>query len=100
MDIQTIAERFCAAPLPESAVADLVALKPMAGRTGTNLLTVAEAQAMLAPIAAEIAEHAFRAGHAAAEETLGAHGSDWLLDAIERSVANYAADNGLTPSAA
>ncbi|RYG88576.1 MAG: hypothetical protein EON59_04005 [Alphaproteobacteria bacterium] len=95
MDIQIIAERFCAAPLPESAVADLVALKPMSGRTGTNLLTVAEAQKMLAPIAREIAEHAFRAGHAAAEEALGAHGSQRLLDAIERSWAGYAGDAGL-----
>lgn len=95
MDIQRIAERFCAAPLPESVRVDLVALKPMAGRAGTNLVTVAEAQQILAPIAAQIAESAFRAGHAAAEEALGAHGSDRLLEAIEQSWAQYAADTGL-----
>jgi hypothetical protein len=39
-------------------------------------------------------EAAFRAGHAAAEETLGAHGSDRLLDAIETAWTEYAADNG------
>lgn len=43
-------------------------------------------------------ERAFRAGHAAAEETLGAHGSEWLLEALEASWAAYVADNALTPS--
>lgn len=47
-ELTAAAERFCAAPLPESVCADLVAIKPMKGRTGTNLLTVAEAKIMLA----------------------------------------------------
>ena len=47
-ELTAAAERFCATPLPESVCADLVAIKPMKGRTGTNLLTVAEAKIMLA----------------------------------------------------
>ncbi len=44
-------------------------------------------------------EQAFRAGHAAAEEALGAHGSDRLLDSIERAWSDYVADNGLSNQA-
>lgn len=95
MDIDKLAERFCAAPLPETVCADLCATRQGPGRTGTNLLSVAEARQVLAPIAAEIAEHAFRAGHAAAEETLGAHGSERLLSAVERGWTDYAADCGI-----
>ena len=47
MGIQTLAERFCAAPLPESVCVDAVATRPGPGRTGTNLLTVEEAKIML-----------------------------------------------------
>ena len=94
--IRTIGEAFCAAPLPPTVAADLVAIKPMADRRGTNLMTVAEADEMLGPIIAPYIEAAFRAGHAAAEETLGAHGSEQLLDAIERAWADYAADVGVS----
>jgi hypothetical protein len=48
--LTVIAERFCAAPLPDTVCADLVAIKPMAGRSGTNLMTVAEAKAVLRSI--------------------------------------------------
>lgn len=44
-------------------------------------------------ISADPIEHAFRAGHAAAEEALGAHGSERLLQAIENAWAEYQADN-------
>jgi len=46
-ELQAAAERFCATPLPETVCADLVAIKQMPGRTGTNLMTVAEAKEML-----------------------------------------------------
>jgi transcriptional regulatory protein LevR len=73
-----------------------VAIKPCTpNRFGTNLLTVAEAEAVLAPIVSTVAEDAFRAGFAAAEEVLGAHGSDRLLAAIETAWAGYADDNAL-----
>ncbi len=94
-----VGEQFAAAPLPSSVCADLIAIKPGPGRCGTNLMTVAEADQMLSPIFTAISEQAFRAGHAAAEETLGAHGSEWLLDAIERSWAEYVADHGLIATA-
>lgn len=65
-DIQAMAQRFCATPLPESVCADLVANLPMAGRTGTNLLTVDEAATMLrAALAAAPTIPA--TGHAATE---------------------------------
>ena len=48
MNLRTLAERFCAAPLPESVRADLCAtMQGHPNRTGTNLLTVAEAEAVL-----------------------------------------------------
>lgn len=40
-------------------------------------------------------EDAWRSGFAAAEEVLGAHGSEWLLNAIENAWAEYAADHAL-----
>ena len=43
MNIEKIAERFCAAPLPESVCADPCATHPGPGRSGTNLLTYIEA---------------------------------------------------------
>ena len=51
--LQTLAERFCATPLPESVSADPCALHPAPGRTGTNLLTVEEAKIMLCYVLAE-----------------------------------------------
>lgn len=45
--LTVLAEKFCATPLPDTVCADLVAIKPMPGRTGTNLLTVAEAKEIL-----------------------------------------------------
>jgi hypothetical protein len=45
--VKALAERFCAAPLPESVCADLCATLKGPGRTGTNLLTVSEAEAVL-----------------------------------------------------
>ena len=45
--LTALAERFCAAPLPHSVCADLVAIKQMDGRFGTNLMTVAEAKEVL-----------------------------------------------------
>ena len=53
MTLQKLAERFCTAPLPESVCADLCAIHPAPGRTGTNLLTVEEAKAMLEYVLAE-----------------------------------------------
>lgn len=49
-DLTRLAERFCSTPLPLTVCADLVAIKPMPGRTGTNLMTVAEAKEMLRAI--------------------------------------------------
>ena len=46
--ITALAERFCATPLPNSVYADACARLPgVSGRTGTNLLTVSEAEQML-----------------------------------------------------
>lgn len=95
MNTQIIAERFCAALLPETVCADLCATQQGPGRTGTNLLSIAEARQVLGPIAIGMAEHAFRAGFAAAEEALGAHGSERLLDAVERAWTDFAADQPL-----
>ena len=52
MNLQTLAERFCAAPLPDSVCADLIATQPTTTfrRTGTNLLTVDEAKAVLSHV--------------------------------------------------
>jgi hypothetical protein len=47
MNIQTLAERFCSTPLPESVCADLCATKQGPGRSGTNLLTIEEAKEVL-----------------------------------------------------
>lgn len=53
--LQELAERFCACPLPASVCADPSATMARdAYRTGTNLLTVAEAKAMLAVILADV----------------------------------------------
>jgi len=97
---KALGERFCAAPLPNSVAADVCATKPVSHpypRYGTNLLTVAEAENMLGgvaePVIAEQVEKAFRAGFAAAEEVLGAHGSDHLLAAIGTAWSGYADDN-------
>ena len=43
----TLAEHFCATPLPDSVCADLCATQQGAGRYGTNLMTVAEAAQVL-----------------------------------------------------
>lgn len=40
-------------------------------------------------------EEAWRAGFGAAEEVLGAHGSEWLLGALENAWAEYEADHAL-----
>lgn len=95
--LSTIGEAFCAAPLPLTVAADLCAADASYPhpRYGTNLLSVAEAQQMLGPIVLALVEDAWRSGHATAEEVLGAHGSDRLLDAIEAGWAEYAADNAL-----
>lgn len=54
MNLQTLAERFCATPLPDSVCTDLCASKPgYPGRTGTNLLTVAEAKEILKSVLAD-----------------------------------------------
>ena len=47
MNLRTLAERFCTAPLPDSVRADFCATRRGPGRTGTNLLTVQEAEAVL-----------------------------------------------------
>lgn len=49
MHLQALAERFCSAPLPESVCADTCACMPgyPQPRTGTNLLTVAEAKVVM-----------------------------------------------------
>lgn len=47
MNMQTLAERFCAASLPVTVCSDLCATKQGPGRTGTNLMTVAEAKIFL-----------------------------------------------------
>lgn len=48
MNLRTLAERFCAAPLPATVCADPCAsMQGYPNRTGTNLLTVVEAQTML-----------------------------------------------------
>ena len=47
LDVGKLAERFCAAPLPESVCADLCATSQEKGRTGTNLLSVSEAESVL-----------------------------------------------------
>jgi len=93
--LSTIGETFCAASLPDTVAADLCATVPQSGRYGTNLLTVAEANQILTPIVRAMIEDAWRSGHATAEEVLGAHGSERLLDAIEAGWAEYAADNAL-----
>lgn len=46
--LQWLAERFCAAQLPKSVCADLCATRQGPGRSGTNLLSVAEAKEVLA----------------------------------------------------
>lgn len=90
------AETFCATPLPASVCADACAtMSGYPNRSGTNLLTVAEAEQVLLPAITVSAEAAFRAGFAAAEEALGAHGSERLLEAIEQSWWEYVADNAL-----
>lgn len=48
--LDNLAERFCAAPLPESVCADLCATRQGPGRTGTNLLSIIEAKAVLGAI--------------------------------------------------
>lgn len=91
------AEIFCATPLPDSVCSDRCAsMQGYPHRTGTNLLTVAEAAHVLLPAVSIASEAAFRAGFSAAEEALGAHGSERLLDSIERGWTEYAADTGLS----
>jgi hypothetical protein len=65
--LTTLAERFCAAPLPDSVCADLVAIKPMAGRSGTNLMSVAEAKEVLRSIFPEAVTETNQAGEVAAD---------------------------------
>lgn len=45
--IRTLAERFCTAQLPDSVCADFCATVQGPNRTGTNLLTVQEAEVVL-----------------------------------------------------
>jgi len=47
LDMHALAERFCAAPLPDSVCADLCATRQGPNRTGTNLLSVIEAEQVL-----------------------------------------------------
>lgn len=47
MNLRALAQRFCAAPLPETVCADLCTTLKGPGRFGTNLLTVEEAEAVL-----------------------------------------------------
>jgi hypothetical protein len=52
--LTALAERFCAAPLPATVCADACATMPnYPNRTGTNLLTVAEAREVLAFVLAQ-----------------------------------------------
>ena len=53
MHLQALAERFCAASLPETVCADLCATHQGPGRTGTNLLTVEEAHEVLGHVLAD-----------------------------------------------
>jgi hypothetical protein len=48
--LDNLAERFCATPIPDSVCADLCATRQGPGRTGTNLLSVIEAKAVLSVI--------------------------------------------------
>jgi hypothetical protein len=49
--LDNLAERFCATPLPESVCVDPCAsIQGYSGRTGTNLLSVIEAKAVLGVI--------------------------------------------------
>lgn len=45
--LQTLAQRFCAMPLPDDVCADFCATQQGAGRYGTHLLTVSQAKEML-----------------------------------------------------
>lgn len=47
MNLRNLAERFCAAPLPEGVCSDMCSTMQGPGRTGTNLLTVEQAEAVL-----------------------------------------------------
>lgn len=95
--LDTLGSRFASAKLPAGVAADICATDGSYPnpRYGTHLMTVAEAQELLAPLVTAAIEDAWRSGHATAEEVLGAHGSERLLDAIEAGWAEYAADNGL-----
>lgn len=52
LDLDTLAERFCATPLPTTVCADACATIPGYAhhRSGTNLLTIAEARQMLSAV--------------------------------------------------
>jgi hypothetical protein len=53
-DIAELAERFCGTPLPYTVQADTCATMPgYTGRTGTNLMTVAEADQFLRDLIGE-----------------------------------------------
>ena len=54
IDLDELATRFCSAPLPDTVCADPCASMPgYPNRTGTNLLTVAEAREVLARVLAD-----------------------------------------------
>ena len=53
MNIEKLAERFCAAPLPESVCADPCATRQGPGRSETNLLSFIEAKEVLSYVLAE-----------------------------------------------
>lgn len=54
IDLDELATRFCSAPLPDTVCADRCASMPgYPNRTGTNLLTVAEAREVLARVLAD-----------------------------------------------
>jgi len=88
--LTAIAERFCAAPLPDTVCADLVAIKPMAGRSGTNLMTVAEAKAVLRSIFPESVPATNQAGEVeivswleAEQKRLDDEAGDYLMDTAD-----------------
>lgn len=76
-----LAERFCAAPLPDSVCADPCA--SMVGyphRTGTNLLTVAEAEQVLAHVTTQQPEKpAGHSGHGCYGASLGFEGGNLYI---------------------
>lgn len=105
MNYQKFAERLCAAPLPTSVAVDLVAIdnEYHGTRTGTNLLTVSEAEEMLKHVigGAPLVEILTLAWHKVAGQISYHHaddsGTEWgsatalkpLLIALETQIKQY-----------